>query len=63
MLFGKWVSIKMKADSLSILYARNGRLEGTAGLRLKRSMSLYGATKRPNLFHILRINFNFFVNP
>ena len=63
MLFGKWVSIKMKADSLSILHARNARLEGAAGLRLKRSMSLYGATKRPNFFHILCIKFKFCVNP
>lgn len=46
MLFGKWVSIKMKADSLSILHARKARLEGAAGLRLKPSMSLYGDTKR-----------------
>jgi len=41
-LFGKWVSIKMKADSLSILHTRNAKLDGAASLRLKRSMSLYG---------------------
>jgi hypothetical protein len=43
--------IKMKAESLFTLQARNVRLQGAAGRGIKQFMSPHGATERPILFH------------